>query len=87
MNAGVKHPTDLLSFSHTRNSSRMDNSRLGALRSVSSSPQGFKGTLDQRVQAWHGKRGASEADPETVAGVGWHPRMGIGLPLSNIFAT
>ena len=68
----------------------MDHSRLGALRSASSSPQGFKGTLDQRVEMWHGKRqgrDVSNADPETGAGVGWHPRMGIGLPLSNIFAT
>jgi pyruvate dehydrogenase kinase 2/3/4 len=70
----------------------MDDSRIDALRSASSSPHGFKGTLDQRVEMWQGKRQgedsvARELDPETQVGVGSHPRMGIGLPLSNIFAT
>lgn len=70
----------------------MDDSRIDALRSASSSPHGFRGTLDQRVEMWQGKRQGRdsvthEVDPETQAGVGLHPRMGIGLPLSNVFAT
>ncbi|KAJ7047343.1 branched-chain alpha-ketoacid dehydrogenase kinase [Mycena alexandri] len=87
----VKTPSDLFSFSHIRNAARLQNSRIGALRTVSSSPHGMRATVDEQVGRWH-QNLASEpegkgADPETDAGVAPHPRIGIGLPMSNIFAT
>jgi pyruvate dehydrogenase kinase 2/3/4 len=40
-------------------------------------------------QQFHLRKGENEEDdtPENGAGVGPHPRIGIGLPMSNIFAT
>ncbi|KAF5389102.1 hypothetical protein D9757_004918 [Collybiopsis confluens] len=64
----VKHPSDLFSFSHTRNSSRMENSRLGSLRTASSYGRGIWATVNEQVE-------------------NGHMPMGIGLPMSNIFAT
>ncbi|KAJ7283626.1 branched-chain alpha-ketoacid dehydrogenase kinase [Mycena rebaudengoi] len=89
----VKTPSDLFSFSHLRNAARLQNSRIGALRSVSSSPHGMRATVDEQVDRWHQSLAKySDAkdindDPEMEAGVGPHPRIGIGLPMSNIFAT
>lgn len=74
----IKTPADLLSFSHTRNASRLALPRIGALRTVSSSPRGVRATVDEQVSYQH--------DPEVDAGVGPHPRIGLGLPMSNIFA-
>jgi len=34
-----------------------------------------------------GSRAGDQSDPELEAGVGHHPRLGIGLPMSYIFAT
>lgn len=91
----IKTPSDLFSFSHIRNAMRMEGDRLGALRTVSSSPEGVLATVDEQVGKWqntflsqeerHTKR--SSDDPELDAGIGPHPRIGIGLPMSNIFAT
>lgn len=78
----VQHPSDLFSFSHKRNSARMELSRLGLLRSASSYSQGIWATVNEQVESW--KR---TPDPEREAGVGEHTGMGIGLPMSNIFAT
>jgi pyruvate dehydrogenase kinase 2/3/4 len=77
--AEIGSPSNLFSFSHTRNSSRMELSRLDTLRSASSA-----GTPPEM---WFREVSSTEQDPEQDAGVGSHPRMGIGLPLSNIFAT
>ncbi|KAJ7180133.1 branched-chain alpha-ketoacid dehydrogenase kinase [Mycena crocata] len=87
----VKTPSDLFSFSHIRNSARLQNSRIGALRTVSSSPRGMQATVDEQVVRWQSRPEDHEGedpnvDPETEAGVGPHPRIGIGLPMSNIFA-
>jgi hypothetical protein len=57
----------------------MENSRLGALRTVSSRPGGVMATVGEQVE--------QAEDPEKGAGVAAHPRIGIGLPMSNIFAT
>lgn len=81
----IKSPSDLFSFSHTRNATRMQDSRLGALRSVSSSSRGMTGTVDEQVGLWEELE--QSKDPEQEAGMGPHPRLGIGLPMSNIFAT
>jgi hypothetical protein len=64
---------DLFSFSHFRNSSRLEDSRLGALRSASVRRQELLGTLKERI----------DLKPETAA---THPKLGIGLPMSNIYA-
>jgi len=91
----IQDPSDLFSFSHVRNAARMEDSRLGALRSFSSSPQGIRATVSEQVGRWqsgalHQIEGAinnSPDNPDKEAGVGPHPRIGIGLPMSNIFAT
>lgn len=80
----IESPSDLFSFSHVRNASRLEDERLGALRTVSSSPKGVKATVDEQVNAWQQD---VENTPEQKVGVGPHPRLGIGLPMSNIYAT
>ncbi|KAG7096918.1 hypothetical protein E1B28_004321 [Marasmius oreades] len=60
---GIQSPSDLFSFSHVRNSARMEVDRIGALRTVISRPQGVWATVGEQI-----------------------PRIGIGLPMSNIFA-
>ncbi|KIL70033.1 hypothetical protein M378DRAFT_183638 [Amanita muscaria Koide BX008] len=85
-------PADLFSFSHLRNSTRLEHSRLGALRTVSSSPGGMRATVDEQVGRWqkpcpHGDPARTGSEPEQDAGISAHPRLGIGLPMSNIFAT
>ncbi|KAI0677540.1 alpha-ketoacid dehydrogenase kinase [Trametes maxima] len=81
----IKSPSDLFSFSHVRNATRLAAARLGALRTVSSSEHGMRATVSEQVGRW-------EPDPESGAdvpadGVNPHPRIGIGLPMSNIYAT
>lgn len=86
----INIPSDLFSFSHVRNATRMEVSRLGALRTVSSSEQGIRATVGEQVDRWQQTKDHVEPDtngPEEEAGVGPHPRIGIGLPMSNIFAT
>lgn len=80
----ISSPTDLFSFSHSRNTMRLDTDRIGALKSISTSPQGMRATVDEQIDAWKSKQ---TYDPEKKAGVGKHTRIGIGLPMSNIFAT
>jgi pyruvate dehydrogenase kinase 2/3/4 len=58
----------------------MEHSRLGALRTVSSDPRGVKATVEEQVEPF------SEC-PEKGVGMAASPRIGIGLPMSNIFAT
>ncbi|KAG6831603.1 hypothetical protein H0H92_009076 [Tricholoma furcatifolium] len=91
----IKTPSDLFSFSHIRNATRLEDSRIGALRTVSSSTQGIRATVGEQVGRW--QKGITEEvkdaipsasrNPEDEAGVGPHSRIGIGLPMSNIFAT
>ncbi|KAF8076416.1 branched-chain alpha-ketoacid dehydrogenase [Lyophyllum atratum] len=91
----IKTPSDLFSFSHIRNATRLEDSRLGVLRSFSTSPQGIRATVGEQVGRWQNDMltrveheiESSPDSPEKEAGVGPHPRIGIGLPMSNIFAT
>lgn len=78
----ITSPADLFSFSHIRNASRMEMSRLGVLRSMSSSREGIRATIGEQISRW--KR---TENPELEAGVGPHRSFGLGLPMSNIFAT
>lgn len=91
----IKTPSDLFSFSHIRNATRLEDNRLGALRTVSSSREGVQATVGEQVEKWQNtplgqdERNTERSfnDPELDAGVGPHPRIGIGLPMSNIFST
>ncbi|KAF8640139.1 hypothetical protein AX17_001375 [Amanita inopinata Kibby_2008] len=91
----IQVPSDLFSFSHVKNAARMERSRLGALRTISCNPKGMKATVDEQVGRWQSpsisgpqNSEACAADrPEQAVRMGLHPRIGIGLPMSNIFAT
>ncbi|KAF9268008.1 atypical/PDHK/BCKDK protein kinase [Marasmius fiardii PR-910] len=84
---GIKSPSDLFSFSHVRNSARMEVGRIGALRSVSSRPQGVWATVGEQVQDWQDSpMRAGNIDIGKHAEIRAHPQIGIGLPMSNIFA-
>ncbi|KAH8105831.1 alpha-ketoacid dehydrogenase kinase [Cristinia sonorae] len=90
MNSHITTPSDLFSFSHVRNATRLDDARLGALRTVSSSTRGMKATVDEQVETWRRQENTASdprESPEQNAGVAPHPSIGIGLPMSNIFAT
>ena len=87
----MKMPLDLFSFSHIRNSERLDDTRLGALRDASQSTEGLMATVAEQL----GKRrtekpvplsGDDRADPAQRIGAGIHARIGIGVPMSNIYA-
>ncbi|KAJ3991092.1 hypothetical protein F5050DRAFT_1317299 [Lentinula boryana] len=78
----VQNPADLFSFSHIRNSARMEHSRLLSLRTASSYHQGIWAAVNEQVENWQ-----CLPNPEKEDGVERHARMGIGLPMSNIFAT
>lgn len=76
----ISSPSDLFSFSATRNMARMDDERIEALRDTISSPHGMQATVDEQLSRFR-------QEPQDVAPVGPQPRLGIGLPMSNIFAT
>jgi hypothetical protein len=87
-----QHPTSLFSFSHLRNATRMHEDRLSALHRMTA--DGFPITVDDRMTRWKAgqqqqleqqrnhSQGAN-ASSEEAEGVN---RMGLGLPLSNIYA-
>jgi len=57
---------------------------------MSSKPEGVKATVDEQVDRWQNPAAPQDdgvTDPERKAGISPHPRLGIGLPMSNIFAT
>ncbi|KAG8685046.1 hypothetical protein FRC09_014993 [Ceratobasidium sp. 395] len=70
---------DMFSFSHVRNATRLHDERLGALRHLSSSGGGLRATVDEQLDRWNTNSGSGA--PPLVG------RMGLGLPLSNIYAT
>ncbi|KZW04069.1 alpha-ketoacid dehydrogenase kinase [Exidia glandulosa HHB12029] len=82
----IRQPTDLFSFSHTRNATRMASTRLQSLRDVVEYQGGVNATIEEQVQRW--KRLAEIKSEE--ASKNWrqdiHPRIGLGLPMSNVFA-
>jgi hypothetical protein len=63
----------------------MEHSRIGALRSASYSDKGVRATVAEQVDRWNHVK--SDDVKDKVAGIELHPRIGIGLPMSNIFAT
>jgi pyruvate dehydrogenase kinase 2/3/4 len=82
----VSSPADLFSFSHVRNATRLKDSRLGALRTASLSKQGFRATVDEQVGIWQDARAESE-NSSLKPRETFHRRIGIGLPMSYIYAT
>lgn len=87
----VRTPSDLFSFSHIRNSARLDDSRLGALRDASQSTEGLKATVAEQLEKKRVRRpvpcsGDDQPDPAQCVGTDAHARIGIGLPMSNIYA-
>lgn len=83
MSPGIKSPSDLFSFSHVRNATRLTDARLGALRTASTSTRGVTGTVSEQVSGWQ----PAVTDERCSDAVEPHPRIGIGLPMSNIYAT
>ncbi|KAI0081785.1 alpha-ketoacid dehydrogenase kinase [Panus rudis PR-1116 ss-1] len=88
----IKSPSDLFSFSHVRNATRLEDSRLGALRTASSRREGVKATVDEQIDSWqHLLKDGNSSDADELARTGGGkaplPRIGIGLPMSNIYAT
>lgn len=86
-----EHPSNLFSFSHLRNAARMNEDRLSALHRVTA--RGFPITVVDQMTRWRAgqqqqleqknhSQGAN-ASSEKEEGVN---RMGLGLPLSNIYA-
>jgi len=73
-----------------RNAARLDNSRIGALRTASASERGLRATVDEQVGQWqkvqelYASRSMSNG---TAMQQVLHPRIGIGLPMSYIYAT
>lgn len=64
----------------------MERSRLGALRTVSSNPRGIMATVEEQVG--HRKQQQMHIHPEADGAESTtNVRMGIGLPMSNIFCT
>jgi hypothetical protein len=92
LNPQIHSPSDLFSFSHVRNASRLEQDYLGPLRTASASPTGMRATMEELVSRWKDEWRQREDgtslknDPELKSGVGRHPRLGIGLAMCNIFA-
>jgi hypothetical protein len=92
VNSQIRLPSDLFSFSHVRNASRLEKDNLSPLRTASASSTGMRATVEELVSRWQDewRRGEDgtplKKDPEPKSDVGRHPRLGIGLAMSNIFA-
>ena len=88
----MANPNDLCSFSHVRNASRLEDKRLGALRDASE--EGLRATVEEQIVKWnrgqteqHGQESRIAALNRVQGPVSSLPRIGIGLPMSKIFAT
>ncbi|KIO32883.1 hypothetical protein M407DRAFT_66301 [Tulasnella calospora MUT 4182] len=80
----INSTADLFSFSHIRNSTRLAEDRLSALRDASLLERGFTGTVAEQLaqEARSQQEAAKKEEAEPFV-----RRIGLGLPLSNIFAT
>jgi pyruvate dehydrogenase kinase 2/3/4 len=84
MNPHVQTPSDLFSFSHVRNAGRLEDVRLGALRNAILSSRGIKGTVGEQVLIENPDDVSREVRERVSTEI--PPRIGIGLPMSNIYA-
>jgi hypothetical protein len=64
----------------------MDDSRLGALRTASASKSGLRGTIDEQLGRWQRARELYSIKSGAAVQQILHPRIGIGLPMSYIYA-
>jgi pyruvate dehydrogenase kinase 2/3/4 len=79
-------PSDLYSFSHLRNDTRLAEDRIGALQHFSQRKGGLRGTVDETITL--DQSVVKRSDPgESLNDTPVPRQMGIGLPLSNIYAT
>ncbi|KIJ56689.1 hypothetical protein M422DRAFT_149954 [Sphaerobolus stellatus SS14] len=89
-NPYVNNPADLFSFSHHRNAGRLEEVRLEALRQAVSSAKGIKGTVGEQITQESKSNSVDAAAEleirERVSLSETPPRLGIGLPMSNIYA-
>lgn len=83
----ISTPSDLFSFSHVRNATRLEDSRIGALRNASQRQEGLRATVAEQLGSWEKVRKQQTVDLPATPSQILHPRIGIGLPMSNIFAT
>lgn len=81
----ISDPSDLFSFSHTRNASRLQSERLQNLRSVTT--KGVNATVGEQLEQWKEFAARKGQDPTQSDRQDIHPRIGLGLPMSNVFAT
>jgi len=86
MNPYVLNPADLFSFSHHRNAGRLEDDRLGALRQAISSAKGIKGTVGEQIDPRLDSVDVGSEVRERARSYKIPPRIGIGLPMSNIYA-
>ncbi|GJJ07474.1 hypothetical protein Clacol_001676 [Clathrus columnatus] len=86
-NPHIRLPSDLFSFSHVRNAGRLDDVRLDALRGAILSPKGIKGTVHEQVELGPDRDGDANLDlQERIKFAQVPSRVGIGLPMSNVYA-
>lgn len=83
----ISSPSDLFSFSHVRNATRLEDSRLGALRNASQSEEGLRATVAEQLGSLEKARKQETYDTPAAPPQIIHPRIGIGLPMSHIYAT
>jgi pyruvate dehydrogenase kinase 2/3/4 len=79
VNPHVTSTDDLFSFSHARNAARIEDARIDALRDVSVRARGLLATVKEQTE--------EDKLEDEAPGQAAHPRLGIGLPMSNIYAT
>lgn len=93
----MKDATDLYSFSHLRNAARLEDDRIGALRTAGSTRGtglfGF-GTVAEQLARFlptvkQDRAAESEGftSPQSASKPSVPARIGLGLPMSNIYAT
>jgi len=92
----VRDFKDLYSFSHLRNATRLEDERIGALRSAGTSRGvglfGFGTVAEQLARFLPSDRrkpgvGKDEVPAEPTGTTPGAMRIGLGLPMSNIYAT
>src|SRR4051794_10942072 len=81
MLSAAQTPSDLYSFSHHRNITRLNNERIGALQHLSQRKGGLWGTVHERIAAGS-PQSVESTDQDDVP-----QHIGMGLPLSHIYAT
>ncbi|KAF6762249.1 branched-chain alpha-ketoacid dehydrogenase [Ephemerocybe angulata] len=84
----IENSNDLCSFSHVRNASRLEDQRIVALRTATE--EGIRATVEEQVTRWKNPSSQLEKGKPVTATIEVSaslPRIGIGLPMSKIFAT